>query len=89
MDAAGQLAQLGVGRVEILAGAVEQLPCLGLVRPEQPQARPQLEPERDEALLRAVVEVARDLQPRRVRRLDDSRAGAQQTLSVLRETAML
>jgi hypothetical protein len=74
VDAAGQLAQLGGGLRELLAEAVEEragrLRVLG-----QPRAgHAHVERERDEPLLRAVVQVALDLAPRVVGGLDDARA---------------
>ena len=69
MDAARELPQLGQRDRELLADLVD-----GAGQPAVTQPRlehPQVQRERDELLLRAVVQVALDPPPRVVRRLDD------------------
>ena len=80
MDAAGELAQLADRRVEVVRRGVEQL--AGRLRVAlQARARgPQRDRERDELLLRAVVQVALDPAPRGVRALHDPRARRAQLL---------
>ena len=80
MDAVGQLAQLGRGPGEPLAHVLEEGD--GRVRvalgPRPRQA--DLERERHQVLLRAVVQVALDAPARRVGRLDDPRLRCAQLL---------
>ena len=78
MDPARELAQLADRLVEVLRRAVEQLPGRLRIVVHARARQPQAQRERDEPLLRAVVQVALDLAPRRVGALDDPRArGAQ------------
>ena len=58
MQAAGDLAQLLQARVELAGRLVEQLAGALLVGPEPRAGQPQRQRDRDEPLLRAVVEVA-------------------------------
>ena len=78
MDAPRQLPQLGVRGVEIGGRLVQQRAGPLRLRVEEPHTGPQLEPERDEALLRAVVEITCDLCPGRVGGLDDTGTRAKQ-----------
>jgi hypothetical protein len=73
MDAAGQLAQLGERRGQLVGKRLDRLRQLGLV-PEARAQLPQLERERDQLLLSAVVEVALDLAAGFGGRLDDPAA---------------
>jgi hypothetical protein len=70
VDAAGQLAQLFERALQPLGELVDERPGVRVVdaRLEQPQ----LEGERDELLLRAVVQVALDAAARLVGRRDDA-----------------
>ena len=78
MDPAGQLAQLGGGRRERLADPLERGTGRLRVALGQAAREPHVQRERDEPLLRAVVEVALDPAAGVVGGLDDARArGAQ------------
>ena len=78
MDAAGQLAQLGRGLLELGAEPLEERADARRVLGEPPAGDLDVEHEADEPLLRAVVQVALDLAPGGVGGLEDALArGAQ------------
>ena len=91
MDAAGELAQLLEGELELAPGGIEQLARERRVAVELAPREAQLDRERDEPLLGAVVEVAleapalehRDVDEPRARALELLDAGAQLGLEVV------
>ena len=79
VQASGDLAQLCQRSRDLSPGPVD--PRLDVrVAVDSPLEHAQLEGERDEPLLRAVVEVALEQLPLTLRRLDDARAGAAELL---------
>ena len=58
MEAAGELAQLGEREDELFAGVREGRACAGRIGVEPRQRDPQRQRERDQALLRTVMEIA-------------------------------
>src|SRR5690348_3950512 len=74
MDAARKLPQLLEGLGELLTGAFEQLLRTVRVGSEPVLRKPERQRQRDEPLLRAVVEVALELAPLLVAGGDDARA---------------
>jgi hypothetical protein len=74
MDAAGQVAQLLQREAGLLPRLAHELGCLGIARGRALLGHAQVERQGDEALLRAIVEVALDPPALRVRRLDDAGA---------------
>ena len=86
MEAARELAQLLERQVELLGGAVRgsARASRGLPRLELRAREPQGQRERDEPLLRTVVEVALELAPLLVAGLDDAGARRLQVLARLR-----
>jgi hypothetical protein len=79
MDPPGELPQLPKPLVELVASVVELAQRLRVAL--EPRAeRPQAEGERDQALLRPVVQVALDASAGRIAGLDDARAGCAQLL---------
>ena len=84
MDAVGQLAQLGRGRGEPLADALEEGDGGVRVALGARARQADLERERHEVLLRAVVQVALDAPARRVGGLDDARLRRAQLLACAR-----
>ena len=78
VDAAGQLAQLGQGQRELVARGGHQLLGVARVVPDPALDQRQLQGQRDQALLRAVVQVALDAAPLGVGRGDDALAGGLQ-----------
>ena len=98
MDAAGELAQLGDGHLQLLDRAGEDSLEVGIhAAPEAPLGRTELERERDETLLGAVVDVALDAAallvagrhdpPARLLHLDELRAHLGVQPSVLEREA--
>ena len=83
MDPARELAQLLERLRQLLAGALERRARLGLVAAAA-GGEPQVERERDEPLLRAVVQVALEPAALGVARLDDPRARGGEILARLR-----
>ena len=83
VDAAGQLAQLLERLREVRVGAPEQLGRLRVAVGDLPPDQAQGERERDEPLLRAVVQVALEPAPLVVARRDDARARCRQLLARL------
>src|SRR5205823_13484170 len=71
VDPARELAQLGEGERQLLVGAREQLQRLVVARGRALAGKAERERQRDEALLRAVVEIALEPPPLCVLRLDE------------------
>ena len=82
MDPARQLAELLERLRELGAGPGEQLARSGRVAREPRLGEPKRQRERDEPLLRAVVQVALEPPPLGVARLDDARARPAQLVLV-------
>ena len=85
VDAVGELAQLLERRCQVAAELLEDRRRLRRVRPRQFARQPHAGHERDQPLLRAVVQVALDAPALRVRRRDDARAGGPELLGLARD----
>jgi hypothetical protein len=86
MDAAGELAQLLDRELGLLAGLRDQRDCAGRVGLEPRLGEPQDQCEGDQALLRAVVEVALDPPALRVGGVDDALPGVAQVIDALAQS---
>src|SRR3712207_1621545 len=82
MDAARELAQLLERVRELVARPREQVARTGRVALDLALGKPQEEGDRDEPLLRAVVQVPLETAPLGARGLDDARAGTPELLLV-------